>query len=100
MSDVFPLVVYGGPLPEDAETFLARECPIVGSYRAKDRWNRGVQVIPFLNTSSDNGCRPWQTRYPSRQSTLDNLAKGDLHTHVQDQSDAASLDQSASLSAA
>ena len=33
---------YGGPLPEDAETFLARACPIVGSYGAKDRWNRGV----------------------------------------------------------
>jgi len=35
-------VNYGGPLPEDAQTFLARACPIVGSYGAKDRWNRGV----------------------------------------------------------
>lgn len=35
-------VNYGGPLPEDAETFLARACPIVASYGAKDRWNRGV----------------------------------------------------------
>jgi len=35
-------VNYGGPLPPDAETFLARACPIVGSYGAKDRWNRGV----------------------------------------------------------
>ena len=33
---------YGGPLPNDAETLLARTCPIVGSYGAKDRWNRGV----------------------------------------------------------
>ncbi len=33
---------YGGQLPEDAETFLARACPIVASYGAKDRWNRGV----------------------------------------------------------
>lgn len=35
-------VNYGGPLPEDAEAFLARACPIVASYGAKDRWNRGV----------------------------------------------------------
>jgi carboxymethylenebutenolidase len=35
-------VNYGGPLPEDAEVFLARACPIVASYGAKDRWNRGV----------------------------------------------------------
>jgi carboxymethylenebutenolidase len=35
-------VNYGGPLPKDVETFLARACPIVGSYGAKDRWNRGV----------------------------------------------------------
>lgn len=35
-------VNYGGALPDDAETFLARACPIVGSYGAKDRWNRGV----------------------------------------------------------
>jgi carboxymethylenebutenolidase len=35
-------VNYGGPLPEDADTFLARACPIVGSYGSKDRWNRGV----------------------------------------------------------
>jgi len=35
-------VNYGGSLPEDAETFFAQACPIVGSYGAKDRWNRGV----------------------------------------------------------
>ena len=35
-------VNFGGPLPEDAEAFLARACPIVGSYGAKDHWNRGV----------------------------------------------------------
>jgi carboxymethylenebutenolidase len=34
--------IYGGKLPKDAETFLAQACPIVGSYGAKDRWNRGV----------------------------------------------------------
>ena len=35
-------VNYGGPLPNDAETFLARACPIVASYGARDHWNRGV----------------------------------------------------------
>ena len=35
-------VNYGGPLPPDADTFLSRACPIVGSYGAKDRWNCGV----------------------------------------------------------
>jgi carboxymethylenebutenolidase len=35
-------VNYGGQLPKDAETFLARACPIVGSYGAKDHWNQGV----------------------------------------------------------
>lgn len=35
-------VNYGGPLMEAAEAFLARACPIIGSYGAKDRWNRGV----------------------------------------------------------
>jgi carboxymethylenebutenolidase len=35
-------VNYGGRLPEDAQQFLAGACPIVGSYGAKDRWNRGV----------------------------------------------------------
>ncbi len=35
-------VNYGGRLPKNAETFLAGACPIVGSYGAKDRWNRGV----------------------------------------------------------
>jgi carboxymethylenebutenolidase len=35
-------VNYGGPLMADAETFLARACPIVGSYGAKDYFNRGV----------------------------------------------------------
>ena len=37
-------VNYGGPLPADAETFFAAACPIVASYGAKDRWNRGVAV--------------------------------------------------------
>jgi len=35
-------VNYGGKLPPDAETFLAKACPIVASYGAKDPWNRGV----------------------------------------------------------
>lgn len=35
-------VNYGGRLPEDAASFLARSCPIIGSYGSKDRWNRGV----------------------------------------------------------
>lgn len=35
-------VNYGGPLPRDVDDFLAGACPIVGSYGAKDRWNRGV----------------------------------------------------------
>jgi carboxymethylenebutenolidase len=35
-------VNYGGRLPEDAESFLAAACPIVGSYGAKDRGSRGV----------------------------------------------------------
>ena len=35
-------VNYGGPLPKDAENFLAGACPIVGSYGGRDRWARGV----------------------------------------------------------
>jgi len=35
-------VNYYGKLPLDAETFLVRACPIVASYGAKDRWNRGL----------------------------------------------------------
>jgi carboxymethylenebutenolidase len=35
-------VNYGGPLSPDADTFLSRACPIVGSHGAKDRWNWGV----------------------------------------------------------
>lgn len=35
-------VNYGGPLPPDSGTFLSRACPIVGSYGAKDPWNRDV----------------------------------------------------------
>lgn len=35
-------VNYGGRLPKDAETLLTGACPIVGSYGAKDRWNRRV----------------------------------------------------------
>jgi carboxymethylenebutenolidase len=37
-------VNYGGPLPADADAFLSRACPIVGSYGARDRWNRGVSL--------------------------------------------------------
>ena len=33
-----------GRLPDDAETFLARACPIVRSYGAKDYWTRGVAL--------------------------------------------------------
>jgi len=33
---------YGGKLPPDADSFLARACPIVASYGAKDRWSQGV----------------------------------------------------------
>ncbi len=33
---------YGGRLRKDAEKLLAGACPNVGSYGAKDRWNRGV----------------------------------------------------------
>jgi carboxymethylenebutenolidase len=51
-------VNYGGPLPEDAETFQARACPIVGSYGAKDLWNRGVarkleQTLTALRIAHD-----------------------------------------------
>jgi carboxymethylenebutenolidase len=35
-------VNYGGQLPKDAETFLAKACPIVASYGAKDFSTRGV----------------------------------------------------------
>jgi carboxymethylenebutenolidase len=35
-------VKYGGRLPKDVESFLAGACPIVRSYGAKDRWNRGL----------------------------------------------------------
>jgi carboxymethylenebutenolidase len=35
-------VNYGGQLPPDADNLLARACPIVASYGAKDRWTRGV----------------------------------------------------------
>lgn len=35
-------VNYGGPRPKNAEERLAGACPIVGSYGAKDRRNRGV----------------------------------------------------------
>ncbi|MGA7409046.1 MAG: dienelactone hydrolase family protein [Bryobacteraceae bacterium] len=33
---------YGGPLPKEIDALLAAACPIVGSYGAKDRWNKGV----------------------------------------------------------
>ena len=47
-------VNYGGPLPEDAETFFAQACPIVGSYGAKDRWNPGVaQKLEQTLTAAD-----------------------------------------------
>jgi carboxymethylenebutenolidase len=35
-------VNYGGKLPADVDTFLTTACPVIGSYGAKDRWNRGV----------------------------------------------------------
>ncbi len=35
-------VNYGGQLPKDAEHFLAKACPIVASYGAKDFSTRGV----------------------------------------------------------
>ena len=35
-------VNYGGPLPSDADDFLATACPVIGSYGARDRWNQGV----------------------------------------------------------
>ena len=45
-------VNYGGPLPKDAEQFLATTCPIVASYGAKDLWNKGVaeQLEKVLTT--------------------------------------------------
>jgi carboxymethylenebutenolidase len=47
-------VNYGGKLPPDAETFLTKACPIVASYGAKDRWNRGVaQQFEQLLTRAD-----------------------------------------------
>jgi dienelactone hydrolase len=33
---------HGGPLPPDADNFLATACPVIGSYGARDRWNQGV----------------------------------------------------------
>ena len=33
---------YGGRLPDDIDALLAMACPIVASYGAKDRWNKGV----------------------------------------------------------
>ena len=47
-------VNYGGQLPEDADSFLARACPIVGSYGAKDYWNLGVaqRLEQTLTTAS------------------------------------------------
>ncbi len=51
-------VNYGGHLPKDAEEFLAKACPIVGSYGAKDLFNRGVaadldRVLTALNIPHD-----------------------------------------------
>jgi carboxymethylenebutenolidase len=49
---------YGGPLPKDAEAFLAGSCPIVASYGAKDRFARGVashleRVLTALHVDHD-----------------------------------------------
>jgi carboxymethylenebutenolidase len=33
---------YGGKLPPDADSFLQTACPVVGSYGAKSRWEKGV----------------------------------------------------------
>jgi len=47
-------VNYGGKLPLDAESFLAKACPIVASYGAKDRWTRGVaQQLEQILTAAD-----------------------------------------------
>jgi len=47
-------VNYGGKLPPDADTFLAKACPIVASYGAKDRWTRGVALqLEQLLTTAD-----------------------------------------------
>jgi len=35
-------VNYGGRLPKNPGQFLTKACPVVGSYGAKDPWNRGV----------------------------------------------------------
>jgi len=51
-------VNYGGTLPPDAGSFLAKACPIVASYGAKDRWTRGVaqqleQILTAANIAHD-----------------------------------------------
>lgn len=51
-------VNYGGPLPRNAEEFLSGACPIVASYGARDRWNRGVaeqleQVLTKVGIAHD-----------------------------------------------
>lgn len=33
---------YGGKLPPDVDTFLKAPCPVIGSYGAKSRWERGA----------------------------------------------------------
>jgi carboxymethylenebutenolidase len=45
-SDPFSVcsVNYGGHLPADVQTLLATACPMVASYGAKDRWNRGIAI--------------------------------------------------------
>jgi carboxymethylenebutenolidase len=35
-------VNYGGPLPKDVDDFLQAACPVVGSYGAQARWEKGV----------------------------------------------------------
>ena len=54
-------VNYGVGVPKDAytERFLAGACPIVGSYGAKDRANRG--------TAAEARARPWSARCGSRR---------------------------------
>ena len=36
---------YGGKLPPDVDDFLKTACPVVGSYGAKSRWEKGVSWV-------------------------------------------------------
>ena len=46
---------YGGKLPPDVDDFLKTACPVVGSYGAKSRWEKGVSWVvqsPSRETSN------------------------------------------------